>query len=34
VVTSDRTLRRDVEAAGVKVIGAGRFLSLLDAAGC
>ena len=34
VVTSDRALRRDVEAAGVTVIGAGRFLSLLDAAGC
>jgi 8-oxo-dGTP diphosphatase len=34
VVTSDRVLRRDVEAAGAAVIGAGRYLSMLDAAGC
>jgi len=34
VVTSDRALRRDVEAAGAAVIGAGTFLSQLDAAGC
>lgn len=34
VVTSDRALRRDVEAAGAAVIGARTFLSQLDAAGC
>src|SRR5262245_18774523 len=34
VVTSDRALRRDVEAAGVGVIGAGAFLARLDEAGC
>ena len=34
VVTSDRSLRRDVEAAGATVIGSGKFLALLDAAGC
>ena len=34
VVTSDRALRRDVEAAGAKVIGSGRFLAMLDGAGC
>ena len=34
VVTSDRALRRDVEAAGAAVIGAGTFLGQLDAAGC
>jgi predicted RNA-binding protein with PIN domain len=34
VVTSDRALRRDVEAAGATVIGSGRFLDLLDSAGC
>jgi predicted RNA-binding protein with PIN domain len=34
VVTSDRALRRDVEAAGAAVIGAGTFLGRLDAAGC
>ncbi len=34
VVTSDHALRRDVEAAGAAVIGAGTFLGQLDAAGC
>ncbi len=34
VVTSDRALQQDVEAAGVEVIGAGRFLAMLDEAGC
>jgi 8-oxo-dGTP diphosphatase len=34
VVTSDRALRRDVESAGAKVIGSGRFLAMLDGAGC
>jgi predicted RNA-binding protein with PIN domain len=34
VVTSDRALRQDVEAAGADVIGAGTFLARLDAAGC
>ena len=34
VVTSDRELRRDVDAAGATVIGAGAFLAQLDAAGC
>ena len=34
VVTSDRALRLDVEAAGAAVIGAGTFLGKLDAAGC
>ena len=34
VVTSDRALRRDVEAAGATVIASGKFLALLDAAGC
>jgi hypothetical protein len=34
VVTSDRALQRDVEAAGASVIGAGKFLTVLDAAGC
>jgi predicted RNA-binding protein with PIN domain len=34
VVTSDRALRRDVEAAGAEVVGAGTFLGMLDAAGC
>jgi len=34
VVTSDRALRRDVEAAGATVVGAGAFLDRLDAAGC
>ncbi len=34
VVTSDRALQRDVKAAGAEVIGAGRFLEMLDAAGC
>ena len=34
VVTSDRSLRRDVEAAGATVIGSGKFLALLDSAGC
>ena len=34
VVTSDRALRADVEAAGATVIGAGTFLARLDAAGC
>jgi predicted RNA-binding protein with PIN domain len=34
VVTSDRALRRDLEAAGATVIGSGKFLALLDSAGC
>jgi hypothetical protein len=34
VVTSDRALRADVEAAGATVVGAGTFLRRLDAAGC
>ncbi|HEU4842424.1 MAG TPA: hypothetical protein VFT09_13315 [Ilumatobacteraceae bacterium] len=34
VVTSDAALRRDVEAAGATVVGAGAFLARLDAAGC
>ena len=34
VVTSDRALRRDVEAAGAAVVGARTFLDRLDAAGC
>lgn len=34
VVTSDRVLRREVEAAGLKVIGAKTYLARLDAAGC
>jgi hypothetical protein len=34
VVTSDRALRQDVEAAGTAVIGAGSLLAMLDAAGC
>jgi predicted RNA-binding protein with PIN domain len=34
VVTSDRALRRDVEARGATVVGAGAFLAGLDAAGC
>jgi predicted RNA-binding protein with PIN domain len=34
VVTSDRALRRDVEALGATVVGAGAFLARLDAAGC
>jgi 8-oxo-dGTP diphosphatase len=34
VVTSDRALRRDVEAAGATVIGSGAFLAILDSAGC
>jgi hypothetical protein len=34
VVTSDRALRRDVEAAGAEVVGAGTFLAMLEAAGC
>jgi predicted RNA-binding protein with PIN domain len=34
VVTSDRALRRDVEAAGAAVIGAGTLLATLDEAGC
>ena len=34
VVTSDRALRRDVEAAGATVLGSGEFLALLDSAGC
>ncbi len=32
VVTSDRALRDDVEAAGATVVGAGTFLARLDAA--
>lgn len=34
VVTSDRALRRDVEAAGSTVMSAGAFLARLDAGGC
>jgi hypothetical protein len=34
VVTSDRALRHDVESAGATVVGSGRFLAMLDAAGC
>jgi 8-oxo-dGTP diphosphatase len=34
VATSDRALRRDVEAAGAAVIGAGTLLAMLDEAGC
>src|SRR5215218_1165874 len=34
VVTSDRALRRDLEADGCSVVGAGTFLARLDAAGC
>ena len=34
VVTSDRALREDVEAAGGTVVGVGAFLARLDAAGC
>jgi hypothetical protein len=34
VVTSDRVLRRDVQAAGLAVIGAKAYLARLDAAGC
>jgi predicted RNA-binding protein with PIN domain len=34
VVTSDRALRRDVEAVGAEVIGSGTFLAMLDSAGC
>ena len=34
VVTSDRALRGDVEAAGATVIGSGTFLAVLDSAGC
>ena len=34
VVTSDRTLRRDAEAVGCAVIGAGAYLARLDDAGC
>jgi 8-oxo-dGTP diphosphatase len=34
VVTSDRALRRDVEAAGATVIGSGAFLAILDSADC
>lgn len=34
VVTSDRALRHDVEAAGFIVIGARTYLARLDAAGC
>lgn len=34
VVTSDRALRRDVEAVGATVIGSGAFLAILDSAGC
>ncbi len=34
VVTSDRVLRHDVEAAGLTVIGAKAYLARLDAAGC
>jgi predicted RNA-binding protein with PIN domain len=34
VVTSDRALRRDVEAAGAAVLGAGTLLAMLDEAGC
>jgi predicted RNA-binding protein with PIN domain len=34
VVTSDRALRADVEAAGASVVGAGTFLGRLLDAGC
>jgi predicted RNA-binding protein with PIN domain len=34
VVTSDRALRADVEAAGATVVGARTFLDRLAAAGC
>ncbi len=34
VVTSDRVLRHDVEAAGLTAIGAKAYLARLDAAGC
>ena len=34
VVTSDRALRADVEAAGATVVGAGTLLARLDASGC
>ena len=34
VVTSDRALRHDVEAAGFTVIGARAYLARLDVAGC
>lgn len=34
VVTSDRVLRHDVEAAGLTVIGAKAYLARLEAAGC
>ncbi len=34
VVTSDRALRRDVEAAGATVIGSGAFLAILESADC
>jgi hypothetical protein len=34
VVTSNRALRRDVEAAGATVIGSGAFLAIVDSAGC
>jgi rRNA-processing protein FCF1 len=34
VVTSDRALRRDLEAAGTTVVGSKAFLARLDAAGC
>ena len=34
VVTSDRALRADVEAAGASVVGAGTFLGRLSDAGC
>jgi rRNA-processing protein FCF1 len=34
VVTSDRALRRDVEAAGATVIGSGAFLAILESAHC
>jgi hypothetical protein len=34
VVTSDRTLRRDAEAAGCALIGAGAYLARLAEGGC
>ncbi len=34
VVTSDRALRADLEAAGATVVGAATLLRRLDAAGC
>jgi hypothetical protein len=34
VVTSDRSLRHDVEAAGFTAVGARTYLARLDAAGC